>query len=83
MELLVPERHLLARLHVSDARNLAVDRLERRRALAEAHLRILDEEVELLLAVADIILVETVVEVIACILCANVVWREHLRTWLA
>lgn len=83
MELLVPERHLLARLHVGNARNLAVDRFERGCALADAHLRVLDEEVELLLAVTDIILIETVVEVIACILRANVVRGEDLRARLA
>lgn len=83
MELLVPERHLLARLHVGDACDLAADRLESGRALIEAHLSILDEEVELLLAVTDVILIETVVEVVARVLRTNVVRGEDLRVRLA
>lgn len=35
-------------------------------------MRIFDQEVELLLAVADIILIKAIVEIIACVLCANI-----------
>lgn len=83
VELLVPERHLLARLHVGDAGDLVAARFQGDVVVTEAHLCILDEEVELLLAVADIVLVETVVEVIACVLRANVVRREGLLIRLA
>ena len=80
-ELLVPERHLLARLNI-DAGALVITWL-RRPARVDAHLSIFDEKVELLLAVADVVLIEAVVEVVASVLGADVVRSKDLWIRLA
>lgn len=72
----------MARLYVIDAGTFVIVLLERRSGSNDAHLRILDEEVELFLAIAHVILVETIVEVVACVLCADVVGSEGLWIWL-
>lgn len=77
-ELLVPEGHLLARLDVADAWYLVDALLRGSNSLVDTHLRILDEKVELLLTVTDVILIEAIIEVVACILGAKVVWSEDL-----
>lgn len=69
---------MLTRLHVVDARCLVVAWLCRA-SRRHPHLSILHEEIELLLAVADVVLVEAVVEVVASILRTDVVWRKGLR----
>jgi hypothetical protein len=47
-------------------------------ARSYTYLRILDQKIKLLLAIADIILIKAIVEIIACILCANIEWSIHI-----
>lgn len=69
---LVTERHLLTGADIADANHLASSGLQVGRSCTYAHLGILNQEIELFLTIADIVLVKTVVEVVACVLCADV-----------
>ena len=75
---MVAEGHLLARADIANADDFAAPGLQGRVPRSQAHLRVLYQEVELLLTIADIILIKAIVEIIACVLGANVEWSIHV-----
>ena len=69
---MIAEGHLLARANIANTDDLAAPSLQRRMALSKAPLCILHQKIELFLAIADIILIKAIIEIIACILSTNI-----------